>query len=1249
VNKKSIFSLLVLLTTLLILISPSRATSQTAAGALSAEDGVSSAVKSLGPTAPLACPAGCGLPNSIESSDGFPFCVYYDSGDTTLSQAQDVRDYTDDYWDVYENDFGWAMPTEFTNGMFKVCLIDNGTSCNGGVSPGSDSMEVWEGCDSSTEMMMAVVGHELAHAGPQLGPNNLTSENFDALWAHEGMARSGEDKVFNVVDNDAGAMARPFSYNKEVDEFFVNPNHDLTSNSWRYESAIWWTYYAEQCGSDPATEPGLGVADSFGEFWDTAQTSDNIAALNIALNTLGCPQFNQMIPKFVLANYTKDLTGLPDSSYYYSDETNPGNPDTYGPLSPHDGGMIDSGTAATWNNRSIARYGADYYIAAPDPADCPVITAKFHADSGSPFYHIVTSDSGALNTHLQGSGTDWVRSFLNDGVTTITAIAGSLGSSSQVDIELSCSDPVIEIKQPNQMAPEYVGGHADGDKFLVQVAVSSSAGGPVVDGLTATDFAVQVGVHNATIIGGGQVEHQYFLQAIAPDPGSNGPYDLHVDLEESGTSTVIASDTEIEAIVYDATNEDNVYVVDQSGSMGWYDPTPWEALVDAVKLAVDTTNSSEGIAVVPFASDANPTPFNMQFATLPVRNNAKTYIDGLTTGGGTSIGDGMAGGVAQRTGSPTGNARCRYVLLSDGEENMPDSWADVVASVQATGCPVMAIAFGPGANETLMQQIASDTGGSYYYNDIYEGALNALSSVAPADMMLDLGSTYQYAQGYGERQRLLTEKGQAYRDSTYTHTVQIDASVLTADFVLDWYARYFAIMSMSLVQPDGTVINTGAFGDASAGHIGYRIDNPMEGEWKLVVSLGQAEVDPIHYQVMVTAKTNITARLILPTLGRQFMTGNLIPIYALVTSGQGPLPGLSLMAAVTAPDGISQTVSLQHTGGGLYLGHYTLGNQADPVSPPEEKGFPDPEPNDEGSYRVNLLVNGQGGLHRETQGAFAILEAKDENGNGLPDTWEEEHGVTDPSDNPDLDFLTNEDEYWVGTDPNDSDTDDDGEHDGSEINHGQDPLDPADGQIEAPDFFHAAPAMGGDVVLTYDVKPEYVKMSLYRTSSPWILIVPELPLTGQYTDTTPVLGNAYDYRLVAIDGDNHWSRVLDSEEVTSAEDPIPPEGLVIINGGAPSTTSQNVTLTFGPLQDDLGYEAFSDIVEMKISNDPSLAGADWQPFSQDVPWILEPRFGELVHVYVLFKDASDNESVGPSIGSIFYDAHGIYLPLIATP
>jgi hypothetical protein len=738
---------------------------------------------------------------------------------------------------------------------------------------------------------------------------------------------------------------------------------------------------------------------------------------------------------------------------------------------------------------------------------------------------------------------------------------------------------------------------------------------------------------------------------IAPDPGTNGPYDLHVDLEESGTSTAIASDTEIEAVVYDATNEDNVYVVDRSGSMGWYDPTPWEALVDAFDLAVDTTNSTEGIAVVPFESDVDPTPFGMQFATLPVRTAAKTYIDGITPDGGTSIGDGMGEGANQITSSPTGNTRCRIVLLSDGEENQSDYWADVASAVQATGCPVMTIAFGPGANETLMQQIAADTGGSYYYNDVFVGTSRAGASLSAADMVLDLGSTYQFAQARGERQRLLTEKGQALYRQVYSHTVQIDPSILTADFILDWYSPYYAEMSLALVEPGGEVISgTYDFADVNAGHAGWRIPNPEDGEWTMVVRLLKSEIQPVDYQVLVTGKTLLTAQLILPdTLIRQFFTGNTVPIRALVTSGMGPMTDTLVMADITAPDGALSTVPLQHTGGGLYLGHYTLGNQADPVSPPAEDGQTDPPPNDEGSYRVQLRVNGADGLHRETQGAFSILEAADDNNNNLPDTWEDENGVSDPSGDPDLDLLDNSDEYYSGTDPNNSDTDGGGEHDGSEVLlHGLDPLDPSDDEIEAPDFFQSQAVMGGDIRLTYDVKPEYAKMSLYRRSSPWQLIVPELPLTGVYTDTTVVVENSYAYRLVGIDGDNHWSAVLDSEVVTSSLDPIPPEALVIVNGGAITTADLNVVLNFSAVPDDWAAEAYDDIAEMKISNRADLGGAGWQPFAQDVPWRLSAGPGQLAQVYVLFKDTSENESVGPTIGSILYDRDEflIYAPIM---
>ena len=53
----------------------------------------------------------------------------------------------------------------------------------------------------------------------------------------------------------------------------------------------------------------------------------------------------------------------------------------------------------------------------------------------------------------------------------------------------------------------------------------------------------------------------------------------------------------------------------------------------------------------------------------------------------------------------------------------------------------------------------------------------------------------------------------------------------------------------------------------------------------------------------------------------------------------------------------------------------------------------------------------------------------------------------------------------------------------------------------------------------------------------------------------------------------------------------------------------------------------------------------WQAFQQGVPWTLVPKPGGYAQVYALFKDDAGNDSVGPSIGSIFYTASA-YLPLM---
>jgi hypothetical protein len=815
------------------------------------------------------------------------------------------------------------------------------------------------------------------------------------------------------------------------------------------------------------------------------------------------------------------------------------------------------------------------------------------------------------------------------------------------------------------LAPDYVGPFGAPDDMIVQVSVTDgSPTGPVVAGLTNADFKAEVGGVPALVTGGGFVQEEYFLQVNTPIQGVNGPYDLEIFLEEPGTSTVIASDLESDAVVYDSTDTDLVVITDVSGSMGWDGKLP--AAQNAANLFIDASNSSEGLGLVSYDSNVVDT-LGIQFATLPHRNSAHTQVNNYAAGLATSIGDGLNEAVSLLGASPTGNARCQFTLLSDGMENSSLFWADVQAAVVATGCPVMSIAFGQASNELLMQDIATATGGVSYYNDVFVSN-TARPDQSPDDTELDLGSTYLdalcEAQGC---ERLLLEQGVASTFAEiFTYTLTVDDSITQLDVVLDWGPRFFESSEapdqsdfvMVLASPGGTQFNIPDFEDEFAGHLGYRVDDPEDGEW-LVAVLYATEIPNRMFQVVASGQTDIGVELLLPAV-QGFATGDYFPLYAIWRPGGG------VTGTVTGPDGLMTMVQLfddgEHGDGqaddGFYSGLYTLVNQAAPV-PPVDEGVPNPpEPVDEGGYRVHLLAKA-GDMRREGLGSFAVPEGDDGDMDGVPDDFIATHCPGAPTSDADLDQLLCDEEYFTGTDPNNSDTDSGGESDESEaLRHGLDPLDPLDDEIEALDYAQTV-AQNGSVKLTYDVKGEYVTMIAYRAtnpSGPWNLQISELSLTGMYTDTAVVNDTEYFYCLQAIDSADHWSAVLCSEGVTPRIDPIPPMAGILINGGAETTEDADVILSF--VADDEEHEtglssgasAFDDIAEMLISNDPSMAGATWQPFEQDFAWQILPGLGFRT-VYVQFRDLSGNESVGTETATIFMDGSVIYLPLAvrATP
>lgn len=1233
------------------------------------------------------CPAATvsGLNQCVERAN---FCVYYTTGATTETEANWAADQIQNYWNRFTS-LSFNAPKH--SGKLQVHLSNN-SDCNGGTSWSSNAMSTYAGCWMlGNDVAQMTLGHELTHR-TQYAYDTSPSAPLQTKFLKEGTARASQDNWFTNIDH-MPATAASYSYCAEAASYLAATNVDL-SDLW-YQSCVWWKWASEQYGTT-LTEPERGV-DFFETVYDQNTLGhSHLAAVNQALNIKAAgTDFNDTFRQFAVAAYTKDLSNLPGDVYRIVDEDEPGSTGACGTVAPANLGAITAGTDRQWSNHAISRYGIRYYEANIG-ASCPVITASFQRDGGPAFYHVVTQDGSNFKNHVYGSSDSWTQSFLNDGVTKVVAIVGSLENSDHVTTTLGCADPQIDIKLPNTDAKAQVQANT---KFLAQVLVTNgSPTGPVVGGLTNSDFSAEVNGVTAAVTGGGFIQEQYWLVIRAPAGLADGDYDLTVKLEEPGTSTVIATDTNTQSVRYTSDLVDHVLVIDRSGSMGEpIEPTNDKLIAakDAADFYVDITRNNDGLAVVAYHHDVSPTPFAMQTVNTTVRNNAKSYIDdwsvpnGIYPSGATSIGDGLIEARDQRVGSSTGNPLCSFILLSDGMENSERKWdsgtAPVKSDVQATGCPVTAIAFGPASNETLMQQIAQDTGGLNFYNDVYVSSLlNAATSTSPAVMTLDLANTYEYAQGQAEgRQRLLVATGQVTQSpkgKTATHEVIIDKSITEALFALDWYEQYYAILELELVTPDGTVITHQTrpytFPEPydpqklHTTHVGWRIENPDPGTWKLVVRHIASEEKIVPYQVLVSGQTFLTLDLLLPDrLGMGYVTGDRVPIYAFL-SGNGPITNVPIIAFITAPNGATTQLPLyddgEHgdgaAGDGFYANLYTLGTQAEAVEPAQEPEVKRPPvPQDEGGYRVRVVAENDD-FQREALGGFSVLEDADTNKNGLPDGWERHYGVSDANGDPDLDYLLNGDEYLVGTDPTNSDTDGGGENDGSEVEWGLDPLDPRDDQIEAPDFFQAA-ARNSAVRLTYDVKAEYGKLELWRApdpTGPWNLRTAELPLTGVYTDTA-ANGETYLYRLIAEDREvqasspmevnipGHRSAVLDSEAVDPRTDPTPPQAYIVINSGATSTVSPKVSLSFQPFQYEPGDpNGFDDIVAALISNEPSFAGAEWQPVDPKgtIEWQLTAEIGGIAQVYARFRDASGNESVGVTVDLIRYEPLSIYLPIV---
>ena len=208
------------------------------------------------------------------------------------------------------------------------------------------------------------------------------------------------------------------------------------------------------------------------------------------------------------------------------------------------------------------------------------------------------------------------------------------------------------------------------------------------------------------------------------------------------------------SVFYGVVRHNQMLVLDRSFSMHYPEPvenSKIEAARNAARLYVDAANDLDQIGLVTFNGNGGGCDDDAQLVrdmvqVAPNRDDMVNAINAVVEDGWTSIGDGLKRGrdrlLAATTGPDDENA---IVLLSDGWENEGDYWAQsdpacspasppvrnsFASGGPANGIRVDTVAFGPAANQELLQDIATWTAGIFY----------AVNSDAPAGSGLHIAA-----------------------------------------------------------------------------------------------------------------------------------------------------------------------------------------------------------------------------------------------------------------------------------------------------------------------------------------------------------------------------------------------------------------------------------------------------------------------------------------------------------------------------
>lgn len=360
------------------------------------------------------------------------------------------------------------------------------------------------------------------------------------------------------------------------------------------------------------------------------------------------------------------------------------------------------------------------------------------------------------------------------------------------------------------------------------------------------------------------------------------------------------------------------YVLDRSGSMGG---APLANAKSAANQGITTMDIGDEVAVVSFSSSAG-TNYSLRLITDDtVRQGARAAVNGLSAGGATSIGAGLLAACGQLTNA--NSTQRNYVLLSDGMQNTPPTPEDALNSpcfqnlsstpesaAKTGGAPfteestleqsfsttarvvqrVHTIAFGTGADQQLLLDIANQTGGIFLFLPTRNDPL------ALADLFLTI-----QAEITGD-QRIGSEIGSISAPAEQTFPFLVGADIMEKTITLTW-DDINDDLDLELEKPDGTLITAANWQSFSGfnrvegpGIEYFTVNGPDTGTWTAHVKAVSGSAD---FALVFSGQSVIEMDIAFDK--DAYFPGTPIGISAALTEEDAPITGAMVSAEVAVP------------------------------------------------------------------------------------------------------------------------------------------------------------------------------------------------------------------------------------------------------------------------------------------------------------------------------------------------------------